>query len=88
MGEGGAVYFIEWMPRARKDLARLPKAVVTRIEDKIDAFAGGLGGDIVKLTNFIPEYRMRVGVYRVLFKKLDNDAILVYRVRHRKDSYR
>jgi len=82
------VYFIEWMPRARKDLARLPKTEASRIEGKIDALEGGLAGDIVKLANFVPEYRLRVGVCRVLLKKVDNRTILIYRIRHRKDSYR
>jgi len=59
-----------------------------RVEGKINAFEGGLAGDIVKLAHFVPEYRLRVGVCRVLFKKVDNRAILIYRIRHRKDAYR
>ncbi|MDM3847075.1 MAG: type II toxin-antitoxin system RelE/ParE family toxin [Aphanizomenon gracile PMC638.10] len=34
------------------------------------------------LTNFTPEYRLRVGDYRVLFE-LEEQTIIVYRVKHR-----
>ena len=36
---------------------------------------------------FDPPYRLRVGNYRVLFDIEDN-TITVYRVRHRKESYK
>ena len=39
-----------------------------------------------KLTNFTPEYRLRVGNYRVLFE-VEGGAVVVYRVLHRKDAY-
>ena len=44
-------------------------------------------GDFKKLTNFIPEYRLRVGDYRVLFET-ENDKVTIYRIRHRKEIYR
>jgi mRNA interferase RelE/StbE len=43
--------------------------------------------NIKKLSNFSPSYRKRVGNYRVLFDKTD-DKIIVYRILHRKESYR
>jgi mRNA interferase RelE/StbE len=45
-------------------------------------------GDIKRLTNFTPEYRLRVGDYRVLFEIEDSSRIVVYRVRHRREAYR
>ena len=45
-----------------------------------------LTGDIKKLTNFTPEYRLRVGQYRVLFK-IDGETLRIYRVKHRRDAY-
>ncbi|MFB2880390.1 type II toxin-antitoxin system RelE family toxin [Floridanema aerugineum] len=42
--------------------------------------------DVKRLTNFTPEYRLRVGDYRVLFEIEDN-IILVYRIKHRSDAY-
>lgn len=46
-----------------------------------------LRGDVKHLTNFTPEYRMRVGAYRVLFE-VDGRTIIVYRIRHRREAYR
>jgi len=46
-----------------------------------------LTGDVKRLTNYTPEYRLRVGYYRVLFE-IENKNIIVYRVRHRREVYR
>ncbi|WP_407079345.1 type II toxin-antitoxin system RelE family toxin [Candidatus Venteria ishoeyi] len=46
----------------------------------------GLTGNIKKLTNFSPEYRLRIGNYRVLFE-IEDHTILIYRVLHRKTAY-
>jgi mRNA interferase RelE/StbE len=53
---------------------------------KVEALSDGLAGDVKKLTNFTPEYRLRVGNYRVLFE-VDLGTVIVYRVLHRKDAY-
>ena len=45
-----------------------------------------LTGDVKQLTNFTPEYRLRVGNYRVLFEIQGNT--IVYGVRHRREAYR
>lgn len=45
-----------------------------------------LAGDVKRLTNFSPEYRLRVGDYRVLFE-VDGNKIVIYRIKHRKDAY-
>ncbi|CAN2041023.1 hypothetical protein GMMP15_250004 [Candidatus Magnetomoraceae bacterium gMMP-15] len=46
-----------------------------------------LEGDVKHLTNFIPEYRLKVGNYRILFEVEEKD-IKVYRIKHRKDAYK
>ena len=40
-----------------------------------------------KLQEPLAGYRLRVGEYRVLFE-FEDDTIVVYRIRHRKDVYR
>jgi len=47
-----------------------------------------LTGDVKKLTNFTPEYRLRIGQYRVLFEIEERTCIVVYRVVHRREAYR
>ena len=78
---------IEFKPRARKDLSGLPAADQSRILQKVGMLQHGLTGDIKRLTNFTPEYRLRVGDYRILFEVVE-DSVIVYRILHRRDAYR
>ena len=80
-------YGIEFKPRALKDLKGLPPSERERIVAKAEALQNDLGGDVKRLTNFTPEYRLRVGDYRVLFE-VEGTNVVIYRVRHRKDAYR
>jgi len=80
------MYFVELMPKAIKDLKCLPKSEAQKIIAKLQSLENGLTGDIKKLTNFSPEYRLRVGNYRVLFE-IEGSKIAVYRVKHRKEVY-
>jgi mRNA interferase RelE/StbE len=80
-------YEIEFKPRALKELKGLPAAESHRIVSKIEALADDLAGDVKKLTGFAPEYRLRVGSYRVLFE-VEEAKVVVYRVRHRREAYR
>ncbi len=80
------MYLIELMPKAIKDLKNLPRSDSKKVIEKIKALENGLSGDIKKLTNFSPEYRLRVGNYRVLFET-ENKKIIIYRVKHRKETY-
>jgi len=77
---------IELKPQAIKDLRGLQKQDASRIAAKLSELEHGLTGDIKRLTNFTPEYRLRVGNYRVLFE-VEESAIVVYRVMHRKHVY-
>jgi mRNA interferase RelE/StbE len=38
------------------------------------------------MTKSTPEYRLRVGDYRILLE-VEGDKVIVYRIRHRKDAY-
>ena len=73
--------------KATKDLRKIPKLDATRIADKLEMAASDLSGDIKRLTNHTPEYRLRVGQYRVLFE-IEGTDLVVYRVLHRKEAYR
>ena len=80
-------YKIEIRKRAEKDLALLPKADAQRIVDALFLLEGGLTGDIKKLASALPEYRLRIGVWRVLFEIVES-KIIIYRILHRKEAYR
>ena len=80
------MYAVKLMPKAIKDLKALPKNQAQRIMQKIVGLEEGLGNEVKKLTDFTPEYRLRVGDYRVLFE-IENQEIVIYRVKHRKHAY-
>jgi len=80
-------YKVELKPRAEKDLKSLSKADIMRIAERLQLLEDGLRGDVKRLSNHTPEYRMRSGNYRALFEVV-GDKIIVYRILHRKDAYR
>ena len=81
-------YTVDLKPRAIKDLKRLQKQDASRIADALERLQSDLTGDVKKLTNFTPEYRLRVGQFRVLFEIENETRIIVYRVVHRREAYR
>ena len=81
-------YTVKLKPKACKDLKRLERATATRIANALEFLTNDLQGDVKKLTNFSPEYRLRVGQYRVLFEIEDEKYVMVYRIIHRREAYR
>ena len=81
-------YTVDLKPRAVKDLKHLQKQDASRIADALERLQSDLTGDVKKLTNFTPEYRLRVGQFRVLFEIENEIRIIVYRVVHRREAYR
>ena len=77
---------VEFKPQAIKDFQSIHKKDAVRIARRLSELEGGLKGDIKRLTNFTPEYRLRVSNYRVLFE-VEDDTVTVYRVMHRKHVY-
>lgn len=80
-------YNIDIRPLAEKDLWTIPKSDSIKILKRIILLENGLSGDIKKLTNFTPEFRLRVGNYRILFE-IEKENIIIYRIIHRKESYK
>ncbi len=81
-------YTVGLKPRASKDLRRIQKQDASRIADALERLADDLFGDVKRLTNYTPEYRLRVGQYRVLFEVENENEIVVYRIVHRREAYR
>ena len=80
---------ISIIPSARKDLDDLDKEVFIQIKNKIISLASNpRPSGSLKLTAE-EGYRIRSGNYRILYRIDDkNNIIYVYRVKHRKESYR
>ena len=73
--------------KAVKDLKSIPLKDRKKIIERIDMMEDNLSGNIKKLTNYTPEYRMRSGNRRVLFE-IEGSKIIIYRVLNRKEAYR
>ena len=80
-------YSIEFVPSARRALAKLPLLVRKRIQVAIDDLAGNPFPPGVKKLQGDDGYRIRVGDYRVIFSVVP-DKITIIRVRHRSETYR
>jgi mRNA interferase RelE/StbE len=70
-----------------RDIERLPARIQTQVLARIEEMSNDLKGDVKQLTNFSPEYRLRVGDYRVLFE-VEEKTVIIYRIRHRREAYR
>jgi mRNA interferase RelE/StbE len=55
------IYRIELKPRAIRDLKAIDKNQARGITDKIGSMKTDLAGDVKRLTNSTPEFRLRVG---------------------------
>jgi mRNA interferase RelE/StbE len=77
---------IEFKPRAVKDLDTLDRPTARRVLEKIRELENNLAGDVKRLTSFTPEFRLRVGDYRVLFE-IEGDRVIIYRIKHRSRAY-
>lgn len=81
------VYAVHFKPKSLKDGRTIPKKDLKSIFEKIEYMRKDLRGDVKRLTNFTPEYRLRIGNYRVLFE-VENGEIVIYRIVNRKEAYK
>ena len=79
-------YDLRFESRALKDLRRLDMRISKRIVDRIEIMAEDLRGDVKKLTDHSPQYRLRIGDYRVLFD-IEDGTIVIQRIRNRREVY-
>ena len=78
---------VTWSRSATRDLRAIDQATAQRIRDAVRHFVETGQGNITKLTGRHDEWRLRVGVWRVLFT-YDAEGIFIDRVRHRREAYR
>lgn len=76
---------------ALADLKKLEQSIQLRALEAIDRLAAEGHGDVKRLQGVKPpEYRLRVGDWRVRFAFEGDDksgAVIVYRVLHRSEAY-
>ena len=75
---------------AKKDIKKLDQVVKIRIQKKLEYFAKNKDPLIFATSlvdSKIGSHRWRVGIFRIIFD-IDNDKIVILRIRHRRDVYK
>lgn len=75
------------LPRAEKELRNLPKFDQIAVASKIRALSDPSVFREEKLADYTHVYRVRVGNYRIVYKRA-RESIVIVLIRHRKDVYR
>lgn len=80
---------VEWAKGALKAFSRLDRPTQRRIVAALDDLAEKNRGDIRRFEGSREEaFRLRVGGWRVIFSYLNDNTILVLRIRPRGDVYK
>jgi mRNA-degrading endonuclease RelE of RelBE toxin-antitoxin system len=79
---------IAWTDQAKADLRAIDQAAALRVLHIVARYLATGEGDVKRLQDVEPpEFRLRVGDYRVRSHDL-GDSILVLAVKHRREAYR
>ncbi|GAB6063261.1 type II toxin-antitoxin system RelE family toxin [Deferrisoma palaeochoriense] len=84
---------IRWKISAAKELAALPVRIQRRVVVSVERLSENpRPPSVKKLHGTRDTYRLRVGVYRVVYQVEDRSGrptvVTIIRVRHRKEAYR
>lgn len=80
---------IHWSDAAKANLRSIDREAALGILKGLARFVKTNAGDIKQLHGFSPpQYRLRIGDWRVVFRKIGEDEIEIVRVQHRKEVYR
>ena len=83
------MYQLVYDQRIEKDLRVIPKPQRQLILQRVELLSAAPRRPQVEKLTGIDGYRLRVGVYRVLFTIDDAlKLVTIYRIRHRKEAYR
>jgi mRNA interferase RelE/StbE len=85
-----ASYNVIFKPSVEKDLRSLPRPMVARVFERIEALRDDPSPRrSLKLAGAEELYRIRVGDYRMIYAiDKDNQQVVIHYVRHRRDAYR
>jgi mRNA interferase RelE/StbE len=77
----------QWTDQAKGELRKIEREQARNILLELTRYGKTGLGDVKRLQNS-EQYRLRVGDYRVRFVVLEDGALRIVHVRHRKDAYR
>jgi mRNA interferase RelE/StbE len=79
---------IDWTDQAKADLRAIDQSTALRILHIVGRYLATGEGDVKRLQDIEPpEFRLRVGDYRLRFHD-HGESILVLAVKHRREAYR
>jgi mRNA interferase RelE/StbE len=79
---------IDWTDQAKADLRAIDQSTAIRILRLVGRYLATGEGDVKRLQDIEPpEFRLRVGDYRLRFHD-HGESILVLAVKHRREAYR
>lgn len=79
---------IHWTEQSLEDMAALDLGTASRVKQTVERFATAGAGNVKRLQGIDPpEFRLRVGDYRVRFHQ-DAASLRILRIRHRREAYR
>ena len=83
------MYKLLLIPSAKKDLDSLPSQIFDKIKDKILSLSDNpRPSGCLKLTGE-EGYRLKSGDYRILYRVDDKEkSVYIYKIKHRRESYR
>lgn len=80
---------LHWSDEARAELRAIDRDTALGLLESLARFLETDSGDVKQLHGFDPtRYRLRIGDWRIIFRKRGGDAIEIIHVRNRKDAYR
>jgi mRNA-degrading endonuclease RelE of RelBE toxin-antitoxin system len=80
---------VSFSTEARADIRAIDRETALRILKSLDRFLKTEAGDVKQLEGFDPRlFRPRISDWRLVFRRLDSDAIEVVRVGNRSEIYR
>lgn len=78
-----------WSTEALADLRAIEQSTALRLLRSLDRYVKTGAGNVKQLEGYDPPlYRLRVGVWRLVYRHRDEQAIEVVRVRNRREAYR
>jgi mRNA interferase RelE/StbE len=83
-------YSIRFKSSAEKDLRRLPRDLVSRVMEKIEALRlEPFSNKSIKISGSERHYRLRIGDYRIVYEVDAKDKLItIHYIRHRSVVYR
>ena len=78
-----------WSTEARADIRAIDRDTALRLLKALDRFLKTDAGNVRQLEGFNPPlFRLRVGDWRLIYRRRGDDAIEMVRVRNRREAYR